>query len=203
MLIEGPIPSRRDRGDERDVLVPVLGRLPESPLALRRPRPQRHEPDVGRALVHEDEAAEGLRCQNASSKRLCACSSRSVAPSVFFFERPAQLLADRPAHRGQRHPHASGAPPTARSGASRVASSFSSSCFHSARFSSAVREDAPFAPRGALRFEVLALAAASHPALDRSKRETPKSSETSSRGSPRSTAPSTRTLRSFEYAFMA
>src|SRR5918997_1488969 len=48
-------PLQRDRGDERHVLVPVLGRLPVSPLAPGRPRPKRHHPDVGGGLVHEDE----------------------------------------------------------------------------------------------------------------------------------------------------
>src|SRR5215213_245100 len=85
---------------------------------------------------------------------------------------------------------------------SKVASSFSSSCFHSARLSSALERMRRLRP-------VERLGSRSSPWRRRFtqrlmvEREIPNGRETSSRGEPRSTASSTRNLRSFEYAFMA
>jgi hypothetical protein len=61
MLIEGPIPSEEIEEMSVTFFSQFLGAFPKalSPLgalALGRPRPKRHHPDVGGGLVHEDEA---------------------------------------------------------------------------------------------------------------------------------------------------
>src|SRR5829696_6571794 len=192
-------PLRRDRADERHVLVPVLGRLPACPLALGRPRPQRHHPDVSGGLVHEDKAprvytavapppsAPGPFVSLGGTQRLFL----SVHPSSW---RMARLIVAKDTRTPRAPSHSS-------QWRSRVASSFSSSCSHNARLSSALERMRRLRPPE--RF-----GSRSSPSRRRLtqrlmvERETPKSSETSSRGRPRSTAPSTRSLRSFEYAFM-
>jgi hypothetical protein len=66
-----------------------------------------------------------------------SCFFVSRGRTTYFIERPAQLLADRSAHRGERHPHAPSLYPQPQ-WCPRVASSFSSSGFHSACFFSEV-----------------------------------------------------------------
>jgi hypothetical protein len=166
---------------KRHVLVPVLGRLPVSPLALGRPRPLRHHANVGGGLVHEDEAprvyaavapppsAPGPFVALGGTQRLFL----SVHPS---FWRIARLIVANDTLTPRALSHRS-------QWRSRVASSFSSSCFHNARLSSALERMRRLRPpeRSGSRSSPSRRRLTQRLMLER---ETPNSSETSSRGRP-------------------
>ena len=109
MLIEGSIPLRKIEDMSVTFSSQFLGAFPKalSPLGALALS------GTMRTLV-EDSSTKTNLLGSTPPRRLLqaprASSSRSAAPSVFFVG-PPQLLADRPAHRGDGHPHASGALP--------------------------------------------------------------------------------------------
>src|SRR5215218_398389 len=200
MLIEGPIPSGGMEDTKVTFLSQFLGAFPWAlwPLgALALCGTMR---TLVEELVHEDEAPRVYAAvappPSAPGPFVPLGGTQRLFLSVHLsFWRIARLIVANDTLTPRALSHSS-------QWRCRVASSFSSSCFHNARLSSAVERMRRLRPpeRSGSR---------SSPSRRRLtqrlmvERETPNSSETSSRGRPRSTAPSTRSLRSFEYAFMA
>src|SRR5215203_3361341 len=121
------------------------------------------------ATVVEDSSTKTRRSGSTPLRRrlkaLLLRSSRSVAPSVFFVG-PAQLVAYGPAHRRARYPH----PPTLLPHVAVLCEGGVVVLLELLPQSPpllGVSEDAPLAPRGGARREVLALPPFPQPSFER------------------------------------